>query len=328
MFQRIVVPLDGGRFAEAALAPARELARAFSSRLLLVRAVPPHGFPVVTPGSRTDVAAAAGLAHDANPDEHQIVVERADEADAYLHTVTQQLRLAGYDADMTLALAAPGSAIAQAAAIEHADLIMMATHLRWKVPAAFAASPTLDVLVRSRVPLLAWRVTGAEEPEGGPDVDDRPPLLARPAFPLLVPLDGTPLAEHALLAAEALARTFGLRVVLVCAVSEPQLEADAAAYLRDIQAELKQRGVPALPVTGVGDPLRVIETIWRREYGGLIVMASRGRRGPHGTIFGSLAARVLEEAEASVLVVRPPEGNAATAGSRADTIGTMNGPGM
>ena len=328
MFQRIVVPLDGSRFAEAALAPARELARAFGSRMLLVRAVPPHGFPAVAPGSRMEFAATAGLAHNANPDEHQIVVERADEADAYLHTVTQHLRLAGYDADLALALAAPGSAIAQAAAIEHADLIVMATHLRWKVPATLTASPTLDLLVRSRVPLLAWRVTGAEEPEGGPDVDDRPPLLARPAYPLVVPLDGTPLAEHALLVAEALARTFGLRVVLVCAVSESQLEADAAAYLRDIQAELKQRGVHARPVTGVGDPLSVIETIWRREYGGLIVMASRGRLGPHGTIFGSLAARVLEEAEAPVLVVRPAEGNAATTGSRVDTVGTMNGAGI
>src|SRR5215469_1632914 len=102
MFTRIVVPLDGSRFAEAALAPARELARAFGSRILLVRAVPPHGFPYVAGG-----------------DDFQSNIERANDADAYLHTVTEHLQVMGYDADMALALAEPGAAIAEAAAIKH-----------------------------------------------------------------------------------------------------------------------------------------------------------------------------------------------------------------
>jgi nucleotide-binding universal stress UspA family protein len=172
MFERIVVPLDGSRFAEAALAPAHELARAFGSRIVLVRAVPPHGLPSVIPGL---------TAVDIEAEDAQSVAERADDADAYLHTVIDHLRQAGYDADMALdlTLAAPGTAIAQVATLTHADLIVMAAHLRWKVPASPATSAALDVLVQSRVPLLAWRVGSMEEPEGGPDVAERPPLLAR-----------------------------------------------------------------------------------------------------------------------------------------------------
>ncbi|HEU5437997.1 MAG TPA: universal stress protein [Ktedonobacterales bacterium] len=296
MFERIIVPLDGSRFAEAALAPARELARAFSSRILLVRAVPPHGLPSVIPGLST-----------ANGDGRQSEVERANDADAYLHTVAEHLTQDGYDVDLALALAAPGTAIAQAATLSHADLIVMAAHLRWKVPASPDTSAALDVLVHSRVPLLAWRVGAMEEAEGGPDVDHRPPLLARVESPLLVALDGSPLAETALPVAETLARAFGLYIVLVRAVSQPKEQAEAHQYLLRVQAELDQRGVAAISKTATGDPLSVIENAWRENYGSLVMMTSRGRLGPHGTFFGSLAARVLEEVEAPVLVLRPQQ---------------------
>ncbi|MGZ3666727.1 MAG: universal stress protein, partial [Ktedonobacterales bacterium] len=45
MFDRIIVPLDGSPFAEAALDPARELASLFHSRILLTRAIKPFDEP-------------------------------------------------------------------------------------------------------------------------------------------------------------------------------------------------------------------------------------------------------------------------------------------
>jgi nucleotide-binding universal stress UspA family protein len=127
-----------------------------------------------------------------------------------------------------------------------------------------------------------------------------------------VGLDGTPLAETALPLAEALARALGLYIVLVRAVDQRKQAAEAHQYLLRIQAELDQRGIPAIAKTATGDPLSVIETVWRESSGSLIVMTSRGRLGPHGTFFGSLAARVLEEAEAPVLVLRPQEAEVTT----------------
>jgi nucleotide-binding universal stress UspA family protein len=296
MYKRIVVPLDGSRFAEAALAPARELARTFGARILLVRAVPPHDMPDILPGFFTDTIGGDG---------HQADVDRANDADAYLHGMTDQLRRAGYDADMALAIAAPGAGIAEAVAVDHADVVVMASHLRWKVPATTGASATLDVLVRSRVPLLAWRVSGVAETEGELDVADRPSVLARAESPLVVPLDGSTLAEAALPTAEALARAFGLYLVLVRAVSKPEQQDEARRYLADVTAAVEGRGVRVTAASGTGDPFDVIERSWREQSGGLIVMASRGRLGAHGSFFGSLAARIIEELEAPVLVVRP-----------------------
>src|SRR5690242_17447366 len=50
MFQRILVPLDGSPFAEAALAPASALAGRFGAGLLLVRTILVHAFPGADPG--------------------------------------------------------------------------------------------------------------------------------------------------------------------------------------------------------------------------------------------------------------------------------------
>lgn len=127
-------------------------------------------------------------------------------------------------------------------------------------------------------------------------------------MPLIVPLDGSSLAEQALPYAESLARGLGLALVLVRATSQADTGAEAQQYLRRIETELEQRGVHATSIAHEGDPLSVIEMAWRKHAGELIVMASHGRPGPHGTFFGSLAARIIEEVEAPVLVVRPPAG--------------------
>jgi nucleotide-binding universal stress UspA family protein len=142
-------------------------------------------------------------------------------------------------------------------------------------------------------------------------MEEPPPPIARSESPLIVPLDGSPLAETALPYAEALARALGLYIVLVRAVSQPKLADESQRYLERLQADLGQRGVPALTTVGTGEPLQVIETTWRQNDGSLIVMASRGRPGPFGTLFGSLAAHLIEEVEASVLVVQQPHDVAA-----------------
>ncbi|HEX6817487.1 MAG TPA: universal stress protein [Ktedonobacterales bacterium] len=301
MFTRIIVPLDGTRFAEAALAPACELSRVFSAKLIITRAVPPYGFPSVIEGALP----AGGLADIDSYDKKQQVIEATDTADAYLHAIAEKLRATGYPAEMLVELAIPGAAISQAAAHEHADLIVMSSHLRWKVPVQLTTSATLDVLVRSRVPLLAWRV--ADDLTDSEISEDMPPVVARPETPIIVPLDGSALAESALPSAQKLARGFGSSIVLVRAVESEADVAAGLAYLQRIRAEVMQEGVYAQCDCRTGSPLSVIETAWREYDGSLVVMASRGRLGPHGTFFGSTTAHMLEMAEAPILVVRPPD---------------------
>ncbi len=304
MFRRMIVPLDGTRFAEAALAPARELARLFGAHILVVRAEDLTGLPRV-----------------AGAPDAQAQVERVDEADAYLHEVVDALRQEGFDADMAVYLAAPGAGIARTAELNHADLIVLATHLRWNALLAQDASTTLQLLARTHVPLLVWhamptagrRATAAAEGEFS--------LLARPASPLLVPLDGSHLAESALPAAEALARALGTSLALVRAVEhatpppslqEPEDQAErvravstAHAYLQQIQEALAERGIQATASTRMGAPIGVINGALRECDASLIVMASHGQSGVLSRFLGSVAAHIIEEVDVPVLVVHP-----------------------
>jgi nucleotide-binding universal stress UspA family protein len=295
MFRRIVVPLDGTRFSEAALAPARELARAFDARIEIVRALRPD-----------DLASAAFA------DDEMSALSRLDEADGYLRRIVDGLRERGYKADMSLRSSPPEVGIAQIAELDHADVIVMTTHLRWKVDPAGGPSTTLRLFGRTRTPIFVWRVAGELAEDGGPDVDRRPPLLARLESPILVPLDGSTFAERALRPAETLAKTFGLSLLLAHAVEpgasledEIAAERSAEAYLHRMRGQVAARGVRAVVAVRRGTPFGVIDRMWREFDAGLIVIASHGRSAPLGTFLGSVAARLMEEVEAPVLVIPP-----------------------
>jgi nucleotide-binding universal stress UspA family protein len=301
MFQRIIVPLDGTRFAEAALAPARELARAFNSRILVVRAVPREELPL------------AAVEWDEAGE-----LNRLGSADDYLCGIVEQLRAQAFKADLLLQVGEPGAGIAQAADLDHADVIVMTAHPHWKVDPLSKASTTLKVLARTaktHTPLLAWRRAGALQP-GNVRGDDsvRPPrALARSECPIVVALDGSKFAEGALEAAETLARTFDLPLVLARSIRQATRpgakggeERAATDYLQRVRRAVHQRGVRRVMIAvRHGTPLGVLYRVWLEFDGGLIVLASRGQGGFGGTFLGSTAARLIEEVEAPVLVVRP-----------------------
>jgi nucleotide-binding universal stress UspA family protein len=248
MFTQIVVPLDGSAFAEAALAPACELARAFGSRLVVVRAVVPGGVP------RT-------LAPSATPTELQSL----DEADAYLVDVVSRLRAAGFDASMALCIAEPGTAIARVAEVGPADLIVMTAHPRWKADLLDNTSTTLQVLARSRVPILAWRTSGAggAARETTRSASEQRTTIVNADSPILVPLDGSPFAEAALPMAEQLARQLGSYLVCMRAVGSEQghggAEEEARAYLKGVEQDLKLRGVGVTTEVLRGGPVAAID---------------------------------------------------------------------
>ena len=339
MFERIVIPLDGSAFAEAALRPACELAERFGSRLLLMRAVEPFGLPPISPRSATGATGAEKSNKSNESNESEEHVEQYDEADAYLHDQVDQLRMAGYAADFALYIAAPGASIAGTAELNHADLIVMATRLAWTLTSLPPtsrqhASVTLDVLARSRVPILSCHLlpsslsptvsahleTGEATATGSKVAI---PWLAGPDLPIVVPLDGSAFAEQALATAEALAKAFGAYLVLAQALpphvnGQSKSQHEARDYLTHVRAGLEARGVTAITAAEVGVPINVIEHLWREHGAGLVVMASHGYSGhrkqtdsdagylpPRDPLVGSVAAAILEELEVPTLVIQP-----------------------
>jgi nucleotide-binding universal stress UspA family protein len=141
---------------------------------------------------------------------------------------------------------------------------------------------------------------------------------------ILVPLDGSPFAEHALPLAMTLARRAGASLHLV-QVHVPVLAIDGATLLddtlnstllereRDYLADVRRRvaehvNVPvhsSLPIGGVVDEL--IDQA-RQCAADLIVMTTHGRGALSRLWLGSIADEMMRHAPAPVLLLRPPQG--------------------
>jgi len=196
-----------------------------------------------------------------------------------------------------------------------ADLVIMTTHGRGGIRRAWLGSVTDHLIRSSKVPVLCVRAK-----EGGVSLDQiRAPEI-------LVPLDGSPLAEAVLEPVAALARLWNASVSLVQVVqpvllsTDPVLplptgydeqltaaERDAANdYLRDIVERLRAQGVAAtgLAVLGQGTAETILDLAGSSRVG-LVALATHGRGGVRRLALGSIADKLVRAAEVPVLVVRP-----------------------
>jgi len=135
---------------------------------------------------------------------------------------------------------------------------------------------------------------------------------------LLVPLDGSRLAESALPAVETLARHLRARVTLLHAVEAAApatvhgdrhltITAEAEAYLAGVAAWLAERGVPAqtrVEAAG-GDVASAIASRAATAGADLVVLCTHGRSGLRGLLFGRVAQQVLQRGRVPVLLVQP-----------------------
>lgn len=140
---------------------------------------------------------------------------------------------------------------------------------------------------------------------------------------IVLPLDGSELAETALPYAVALARLFGARVVVLRVLEEmrplydarrrdliwldpanPRRELLNPELLEPAVDRLTAAGVAVEPVVRLGDPRAEIIREAARQPAPLIVLASHGRGGIGRALLGSTATRVLQLAAMPVLVVR------------------------
>ena len=147
---KILVPLDGSRLAEAALPKAAELVRNNPhATLILLRAAEATIFP------------------GADPIDAQVAV--VHEAEDYLETVAARLREDGVPRVKTSVwYGAAAPAILDAARMTNPDLIMMSTHGRSGIGRLIVGSVAESVLRGTRTPIFLIRVEGTpvETPVG------------------------------------------------------------------------------------------------------------------------------------------------------------------
>jgi nucleotide-binding universal stress UspA family protein len=154
-------------------------------------------------------------------------------------------------------------------------------------------------------------------PPGAPHAlpGDRPPVI-------LVPLDGSELAEAALTPASELAVRLGAEVALLRVVSlptygvyaeageylpfDPDAEVmDAQRYLADVAGRLRPAVGQVRVRADVGYPAPFIAQAALEEKADLIYMATHGRSGVARLVLGSVATDVLRRTNVPLVVVRP-----------------------
>lgn len=138
---------------------------------------------------------------------------------------------------------------------------------------------------------------------------------------LLVPLDGSDLAEAALPTALAIASHFESEITLLCVARPPvlltsdftevfvslreEMRQEAAAYIRSQEAVLQGQGCKVNGRVSEGDSVAdtILDVADELGVDG-IVMSTHGRGGVKRWVFGSVADKVLQQAKAPIILIR------------------------
>jgi nucleotide-binding universal stress UspA family protein len=141
---------------------------------------------------------------------------------------------------------------------------------------------------------------------------------------VLVPVDGSEVAEAVLPFIEQIAGPLDLEVVLlnvvqpIGAIASPETpyvamddlaarREDARAYLAGLAGELRAKGIRVEKIDRCGDPVEQILDAARASGVDLIAMTTHGRTGPARLLFGSVAEGVLRHSDIPVFLMRQTE---------------------
>jgi len=312
MYQSILVPLDGSTFGEHALPLAASIARRTEARLTVAH--------VHEPAATLYGEGAIVLSGDLDAHARQ-------EKRAYLDRTLERMGKNAPEPVASLILeGGVVEAIRKHVAKDRADLVAMTTHGRGPLGRFWLGSVADKLLRQLSVPLLL-----VHPGQTAPD------LTAEPVFKqILIPLDGSALAERILTPATALGELMGSQYTLLRVVkpvhptlpyaeglSIAQLAGEILDQIEKIQGEVCKEAQAYL--TGVAERLRARSLHVRTRLAveehpaaailhevttcgaDLITIATHGRGGLSRLFLGSVADKVLRGSMLAVLVHHPIE---------------------
>jgi nucleotide-binding universal stress UspA family protein len=302
MYQKILVPLDGSPFAEGVLSYLSQVSDPQNAEILLFQVLEMDRYSAyLTPGPL--------------PISGQPVSNWKQFAENYHASMIEDLRSRGYAARSEVVVGRDVAVeICRYADAEGVDLIAMTTHARTGLPRWVLGSVASRVVSATDKPVFLVHPTE--------DTEDRTVALRR----ILVPLDGSNLAEEALSLATSLARAQNAKLILVRALEPPAMvpadpsmrdlttpmatqlgavEMQAAEfYMQDIAHELQRRNMVEQTVVILGDAAEVILDAAEINDVDLITMCTHGRSGVSRWVYGSVAEKVLHSAPCPLLLLR------------------------
>ena len=300
---RILIGLDGTPYSERSLPYALAIAARAHASIVLAHVREPE------PG-----LAHSTLSKALGSTSHEPSAEHAPNMAAYLDTLTRRVSAVAPHVEIVM-LSAEGAADGLAAAVEqtHSDLVVLATHARQGLERRILGSVGDQLIQRTRVPLLLIP----------PGLDASSESVA-PLRRVLVPLDGSVLAEQALAPVLALARqvgqddSAGMDIVLFYVADSQVTRPEGARYVQDVRERLLRTALPASvrltatalvgsapgSITSAAVHGAISEPTYPKRFD-LVVMATHGRGGFQRWLYGSVAEYVLSRVSVPTLLVRP-----------------------
>ena len=301
MYRQILIPLDGSKTAEKVLPYARSLAKKLKIPVELMAVI--------------DIAE---MAMHVSPERSRyldtLVQEGIRSSQDYLKDIAGSFT--GLTVTCTVDKGRAEDAIIESAAKSKDTLIAMATHGRSGVKRWLLGSVTEKVLRAASNPLLLIRAEEAASTEGDAALKS-----------VVVPLDGSDLAESVLPTILELARALKLEVVLIRAYNIPantyagvedyyavnyeqirsEIKKEAESYLSKKVEELKRKEIEKVSyVLPEGYAADEIVALGRKTPDNLIGMCTHGRTGVKRWVLGSVTEKVVRHSGDPVLVLRAP----------------------
>lgn len=297
-FPYIVVPIDGSSHSKQALPYVRALA-GHNSTIVLLQVIPGNqeSGPLFM---KSEFGWAEG--------EQLITAAQARESLQHLAAEWALADAQTGHPDVRVRVGDPAETILDMAQEHGSTLIVMATHGYGALKRVMFGSVADRIVRHSPVPVLMVRPQGAVAP-GSTAAIQR----------IVVPLDGSARAEHALPMAVKLASQLHVPMLLVRALAVayivPAVEGAFAMtqetmddtarlgeeYLARVRDRLMTNELNVSILTGWGAPFQVIDSA--AEQDDLIVLTSHGRGGAKRWLLGSVSEKLIRASHSPILVV-------------------------
>jgi nucleotide-binding universal stress UspA family protein len=310
MYHSLLVPLDGSTFGEHALPLALSIARRAGATLTVLH--------VYAPLAAMD--AASPLVFDERLERHL-----KEQQQAYLDSVVQRVRdVSPVPVHSELLEGETADVIRTAVSSTGVDLVVMTTHGRGPLGRFWLGSMADELVRQLPAPLLLLRPG-----EGDPDYQQEP-VWKR----VLLPLDGSALAEQMIEPAVALGSLMGAQYTLLRVIKpvltpavpmggvglteqveallkqmetrQESLRQQAQHYLGQVADRLRARSLDVqIKIAVEEQPAIAILHEAKSSAVDLIALETHGRRGLSRLVVGSVADKVVRGASVPVLVHRP-----------------------
>ena len=301
MIKRVLIPLDGSELAELVIPHLLRFSVPQRTEFLLMTALSPSIFPSFD----NIISSHQSEQMEIAPTHENIASER-------VHAISQQLKQHGFKVESKFLSGMPADSILRLAEQAYVDLIAMSTHGRTGLGLALLGSVADEVLHNAHPPIFL--------------VPARVELQSDSVLrTILLPLDGTPVAEAALPVAHQFAQDTGAIIHLLRVAElydtkhesaidsaftscddfgEQPVVRQATCYLERIHSRLQLAGIASRCQVVIGDPADTIVRIACADNVDVIVMSTHGRSGVERMVYGSVVSQVISNTLCPLLLVR------------------------